>query len=372
MSDSLFNRLQRYRSTEKRDQDEDFFTEVVRGLFEHRPELLRAWFRHLKIGISDEAEFIVDTQRPEPGQTDKDKPRRIDLFVNITEPDGRRTVVFVESKLGAREGKDQLSDYAGILARSHSGADRRVLVYVTKHFDDKTESEVLDGFDPDDVEFKLARWHDFYRLIASKSKSEEKTDYFVDNVLRFMEENGMDTANQFGPDELIAFRAIEGALNIMREVQLDSAARFDLVVKKNRQLSAKFDLKHARFVHEYPARHLHVMLGFFLGRDGDYPTLGLMLQVSGRKSVNESGALSVLRAWRKRDLWESDKLETNPTWPGIVRERSLRTFLHEKNQVEKMQDYCDKLLDELKIFRDANADWFTPSDTVDEEESDTE
>ena len=75
-------------------------------------------------------------------------------------------VVFVESKIGSREGQDQLMHHAVQLSAVPNVRHRR-LVYITRDYDPKNEDEIVGGLRGSDAPVGLVslRWDGFYRTL---------------------------------------------------------------------------------------------------------------------------------------------------------------------------------------------------------------
>ncbi len=128
-------------------------------------------------------------------------------------------IVLVESKIGSREGKQQLRRYAEHL-HNIRGYDSKTLLYITRGHDPKERGEILSGID--DVRFEQRRWRDFYRFLQGVAK-----DALVDEVMTFMEEQGMGKDYRFSADDLIALSGLPRALDILEET-IDAEVREEL------------------------------------------------------------------------------------------------------------------------------------------------
>ncbi len=90
-------------------------------------------------------------------------------------------MVMIESKIGSREGPEQLRRYAEHL-EGMADFSSKALVYITRGYDPKDSSEILSGLS-ESMRFKQLRWHDFYRFLLTVEK-----DALVEEVMAFMEE----------------------------------------------------------------------------------------------------------------------------------------------------------------------------------------
>lgn len=173
---------------------EDLFTEAVARLFERRPDLCLAWLREenalppVHTENLGEESVRVSSQRPFNPLEDHETASRPDLLIEVygasADDEAAANAVMLESKIGSGEGQGQLRRYAEHL-HGMSSFDSRTLLYVTRGYDPKEPEEILTGLD-DKVNFKQLRWHDFYRFLH-----QTESDALVEEVMAFMEENGM-------------------------------------------------------------------------------------------------------------------------------------------------------------------------------------
>lgn len=75
----------------------------------------------------------------------------------------------------------------------------------------KNKEEILSGIGGN-VRFEQLRWHDFYRFLLTVEK-----DVLVEEVMAFMEEQGMARSYRFSPTELIALSGVPRAFEIFDE-----------------------------------------------------------------------------------------------------------------------------------------------------------
>lgn len=371
MNSSFFKGLQSLASTPERSQEEDFFTEVIAGFFRSKPSLVLQWLQACDVPVTESEAIFIDTQVEYGKQEDTLHPRRPDMRIQVVEKSGGRHVVLVESKLGSTEGHMQLRDYARILSSRCMDASSRTVLYVTRNFDPKEEQkgEILRGLRGSPVGFQQARWHELYQLIRQNTR-QATPDYFGGQVQQFMEELGMATTNQFQPEDILALKSLSGAMSLVKEVlhsEVEVEFRDVLGIEGGKRPPSDQLVKKQRYTLRHYATHLHVMLGFFVDRGGSYPTLGLILEVYPG-STDEPGLFSELHRIRQESVWDSKDLDSEAGWSGIVKEKNLRHFMPENDQVKAMKDYCLGLMSELRKIRDEHPDWFgVTADTPDEE-----
>ena len=144
---SLLSRLLRFHDGSVR--LEDYFTEIFAHLLSTYPDLCLAWLRQSGVlpNNGKYSRINVTTQRSFDALEAHRQSSRPDVVIELSEdPSPEVThdersdeatavstdVVFVESKIGSREGDDQLKRYAEQLSDISGVRRRRKLVYVTR------------------------------------------------------------------------------------------------------------------------------------------------------------------------------------------------------------------------------------------------
>lgn len=199
---------------------EDLFTEAVAWLFERRPELCLAWLEDaglLAPAVGEDWRNVnVATQKPFVALEHHEVASRLDLWIEVRIPgedasrdSGVSDVFLVESKIDAVEGEGQLKRYAEHLDRmtDHHG---KTLIYITRAYDPKDEDEVRSS--ASGIRFEQLRWHDFYRFLQKVEK-----DALVEEVMTFMEEQGMARSYRFSTGDLMALSGVPRAFEIFDE-----------------------------------------------------------------------------------------------------------------------------------------------------------
>jgi hypothetical protein len=230
---SLLSRLLRFHGGTVR--LEDFFTEVFAYLLAAYPELCLTWLYQSEV-LSNSGEYSrisVTTQRSFDALASHLHSSRPDVVIELFEsipveaahdqwseelPVTPTDVVFIESKVGSREGQDQLKRYAEQLS-AIPDVRRRKLVYITRSFDPKHEDEGVGGLRGSDtpVEYLQLRWHGFYRALEDyRSKSLPNSD-LIQEVLLFMKQNGMSQTNRLSAADVVALSGMTKMLAFMRE-----------------------------------------------------------------------------------------------------------------------------------------------------------
>ena len=121
----VFSRIFRYRQSESKSPSEDYFTETFVAVLEECKPLCTAFIEWL-IGRENIERGNIKTVLIETQKTFAEG--RPDIWVEVRDNADRRHVAIVENKIDARQGENQLSNYASILEGKRS-VESRTLVY---------------------------------------------------------------------------------------------------------------------------------------------------------------------------------------------------------------------------------------------------
>ena len=189
---SFFGRLFDYRPRENRLPKEDFFTEALAGVLRKTPDVLRTQFvqwliRHGGSEVEIKESYIY-TQETVRGL-------RPDIYIDARSADGQRHVLWVENKIGARQGGRQIERYLECLGNENDTATR-TLVYITQN----SEPNLFES-KPSNVRFKHLKWFQVYDWLKESAKSEYT---FLCELLELMEEWSMTSNLELSATDLTA------------------------------------------------------------------------------------------------------------------------------------------------------------------------
>ncbi|MHC5729679.1 MAG: PD-(D/E)XK nuclease family protein, partial [Nostoc sp.] len=163
---SLFTNLLNLHSGNK--PREDFFTEIVAYFLSLNNDILLGWLKHHSI-ISDEnySSIKISTQQEHKGLENHLDNSRLDIAVELST--GLNTdVIFIESKIAAKDGNNALKKYADILSNLPN-VRHRILIYITRDYDPKEEIKTpAFNLEPKVIFYQL-RWHQFYARLQQHS-----------------------------------------------------------------------------------------------------------------------------------------------------------------------------------------------------------
>jgi hypothetical protein len=338
---------------------EDFFTEILGFLFSTSPHLLKEWLEiEAILPISNAPLFHVSTQQTfAPLANHNGISSRPDIVITVQ--DGHsQSLIFIESKVGSKEGVDQLSRYAEILA-AQTAVQQRYLVYITRDYDPKEEKSVLKNIL--DVKFIQLRWQSIYRFLIN-----QKQTGFITQILRFMEEQRMANSTIFTPTDILALTQIDSVLKLMDETLAEEVeASFIKSVGPARTPRQNFKglSSHQRYL--ITANFVSQMwcgLGYFTQPSGvhNFPSIGIMLEVPPRAAMRNE-IITVLKEIAYTSDWQGYRLDQPSEWAGITKTKSLRDFMTFDDHVAAIKAYFLEILQEVPEIKQRypNLQWTT-------------
>lgn len=303
----------------------------------------------------------VSSQRSFAPLVHHDTASRPDLLVEVYGPpredfeESARPVdvVMIESKIGSGEGHEQLKRYAEHLD-AMVGFGGRALLYVTRAYDPKDEGDVRGGVG-DNVRFKQLRWQDFYRFLHERAEK----DALVEEVMTFMEEQGMATSYRFSATDLAALSGIPRAFELMEET-LSGKVKAELEAftgsKSNHETVNAMLRSNVRYVVQAPVRgwDLSCYLGYRLRTSEDYPLAYVTLHLRSGGAGREA-SLAALRRIAGSNGWEGSGLEESEPWARVLRTMSLAKVLPKEDHVAAVKEFfvesVRQLGEELAAFK---------------------
>ncbi len=347
----LFSRLLRLHSAPV--PLEDFFTEVVAHLFNASPRTCLRWLEHTRLSESKQEQVHVSTQHPLDPLEHHVAGSRLDMLIELS--DGRNSdVILLESKIGSREGEEQLRRYAELLD-AMTGFRGKTLVYITRDFDPKNRDEILANTEGSSVYFVQLRWHDFYLFLKAQPKT-----MLIDEILLFMEERGMARSNQFDAVDLLSLSNMLKALNMMDETMSgEVSAKFEAVTGSlQSRVNILNQLKeHKRyllysFLHE--GWSFWCGLGYHLPSAGvtEYPTVDLFVEVLSGSNLRHEIVNAMEEIARHRGWYSTNLGNLSAGWSRVGRGRSLQDFLSGPDHVAEIKKFFIESLDELQEIKE--------------------
>ncbi|MEH2065852.1 MAG: PD-(D/E)XK nuclease family protein [Nostoc sp.] len=357
---SLFTNLLNLHSGNK--PREDFFTEIVAYFLSLNKDILIDWLKHHSI-ISDDnySNIKISTQQEHPALASHTEDSRLDIVVELSNCLST-DVIFIESKIGAKDGNNALKKYAEILSNLPN-IRHRILIYITRDYDPKEEIKKYCLELSPKINFFQLRWYQFYSFLK-----EGASDILAQEILIFMRKNGMSHTNQFSSVDLLTMVNFNKTLKLMEstlseEVQQEFKVAFGGVIRGAASRTQwKWDERYIIYTHFSPSTwDLWCGLGYFNLNPSnltDYPYLGIFLQVSQRFGQRPKIIESMQKIINdKPHLWTPSNLKVLPAWSGIFYRKSLQDFLSEENHVSAIKLFFQESIKELKTVQEQYFDF---------------
>ncbi|WP_375466528.1 PD-(D/E)XK nuclease family protein [uncultured Nostoc sp.] len=346
---------------------EDFFTEIVTYFLSLNNDILLDFLKHHSI-ISDEnySSIKISTQQEHKGLESHPDDSRLDIAVELST--GLNTdVIFIESKVGAKDDKNALKKYAEILSNLPN-VRHRILIYITRDYDPKDElsepkpaiKEYCLELSPK-INFFQLRWYQFYSFLEKRA-----FDILAKEILIFMRENGMSHTNQFSSVDLLTMVNFNKTLNLMQstlndEVQHEFKLAFGGVIKGAASMT-QWRWKSRYIIYtKFSGDNFWCGLGYFnLNPDNltEYPYLGICLEVSHSFGEHSKIIKSMQKVINdKPNIWTPVDLAILPAWSAIFYQKSLQEFLSEKDQLSAIKLFFKDSIKELKTVQEQYFDF---------------
>jgi hypothetical protein len=330
---------------------EDFFTELVAHLFSTNEKILYDWLKYMDLlDANASLDVYISTQREFKALESHSVASRLDISIELVNSEKRNidNIIFVESKVGSKEGHEQLSRYAEILD-SLPNCNQKFLIYITRDFDPKDQETVLKNIPQSAIKFKQSRWHEFYRFLQSYSDI-----MLVQEITVFMDEHNMAHNNQFSSIDVIALANFTKSLKLIEETMWGEVShQFETVLGAIKQRSTALTQVqlHGRYLMTADMRsgRWWCGLGFILKTSNltDYPTVRLMLEVDPN-SPCRAEIIKDMHDICQKYGWQGYGLNDTKAWSSIVREKSLQDFLSEEDHINAIKKF---FLEELKVLQ---------------------
>lgn len=262
---------------------------------------------------------------------------RPDIVIRFFDNQSKReNILFIECKLNAAEGNQQLKRYADHLKLLEDRGCATYLIYLTEYHDVKKEEDILDT--NVDTNFIQIRWYQIYNWLK-----EFDSDRLVKNIITYMEEIKLNKSRNFTPQDIHVIQNIQKPLDLLEE---SLAGEVDDVLKefistgkikiRDRYNQLVRDFKYTR--QTYISDYASVEVGFWILED-DYLVASTTLWIHR----DHEEYIKIEKAFDKYSKDASNNFsidrETYGDWIGLNIDRSLLDFLSEGDHVGAIQDY---------------------------------
>ena len=361
---------------------EDYFTEIFAYLLSTYPDLCLAWLDQSGILPTNEnySHINITTQRSFDALEDHQHSSRPDVVMWLSEggflaetiieqhpdevPIQPTDVVFIESKIGSREGEDQLKRYAEQLSSVPDVRHRR-LVYITRDYDPKDVKQIMSGLQESDphVGFLPIRWHEFYRMLTDYRSASLPGSDLIQEVLLFMKQNGMSQINRLSAADVVVLSGMIKMLAFMRETLSGEFEARLREFSRAKVSSGTYSLRqlenHDRyFVYTYMNPEFWVGGGFYLAQDepDDYPWVSVALAV-GPKHKSREAIINTMRSFAA-DCSGCDPFDLDSpfAWSGLDWSIDLREVLTAEDHMAAARTHLLNALDDVARMREQYPD----------------
>lgn len=265
---------------------------------------------------------------------------------------GRAELIFVESKLPATQGDDQLQRYADHLVSEFRtrGFSKASLVFITRDYEAAQKPMVADSsFQP---AFVQTRWFQFYRHL----KNHLNGDGLAEQLRLFMEENRMSLGNQFRSIDLVALENFLGAKALMDETLdgevADEAQKILGSIDRSEAKKLTQLREHERYIiMNSNWQILPCLIGYWLpsGNPDDRVMVGISLE-SNPNATARKEVVAAFRTWVAGE-GNSWTLDGESEWSPMSKRKELQCFTGGENHVRAIKNYLLGLLEEVGRFR---------------------
>lgn len=330
---------------------EDFHTEIVGQILRSLPAEAAGWLH--EIGATDRADFAlsVTTQEDLEALAAHASGSRPDLRLCLQRGDETQ-LIFIESKVGSSEGREQLRRYAEHL-QQQAGFQKKTLIYITRDYEPKEAPKIPS------VQFVATRWSHFHRYFKPLA---DRSD-ILRELLTFMEQRNMSQSNRFTSVDLLSLVNFTRARKLMDATLWDDVqGQFQRVFgrvsyKESAFTQLKNHQRYVMFVECGKGRQFGVYLGFWLDQESvtDSPWVGAVLDVNP-KAASRKGIAEAFQNFAKTSngRWQAFDLADDRIWGGMERTKSLEAFLPEEDHVRAISRFFQEVLADVAEFKKGN------------------
>ncbi|WP_353932562.1 PD-(D/E)XK nuclease family protein [Okeanomitos corallinicola TIOX110] len=345
---------------------ENFFTEIVVCFFQHNQTILINWLKYHSI-INDEtySEIEISPQKKYARLPNQNEDSIIDIQVKLSN-EIYTDVIFIESKIGAKDGNNNLKKYAEILS-DLPNFRHRILIYITRDYDPKEEIKTFASKSPQ-VSFYELRWHEFYDFLNNHEEDSLKQE-----ILKFMEDNQMFQRKIFSEIDILSMlfdRIFDKNKNIIDmtlndEIKDEFVKNFGYGNLEKPMFSKWKNDGLFTITKQFTDWKFRYFLGYFDYTSEDsteYPNikylkLGVSIGVSAKYATYKHCVDSMDKVINdKPDKWIKREFDNN-RWITIDSTIEIQKLLSGENHLSNIRKYFLASINELKEVHDQYFDW---------------
>lgn len=354
---SLFRQLKKLYRTDI-SQDEDILTEIAATVLNSSKSLALEWLHSLNVtSLKDVSRLKVSTQISFSKLGGHDMDSRPDMVIELHGGENRE-LIFVESKVGSKQGDMQLSRYADHLVdqKNKNAVQRVSLVFLTRDFEPVTNPKPLEQ----NFHFRATRWFEFYNVL--KAYLAKNSDGLAKQLKMFMEENHMSVGNQFRSTDLVAMENIVSAMALMDEtLQGEVRQRVECVFGNAKLLSGdpKQLRTHKRHIvySDLKNKGFEFLIGYFFPHENpDAPVIlnaEFGVSIKDRNNDINKDIVAAFNNWvQSNQAWQIREIDDWP-WICISNGKPIQQLMSEKDHVRAVKSHFMALLQDAEKFKQA-------------------
>lgn len=321
---------------------EDLLTEIFAEIFEDKIKLQSFIENFIPVKIDNPNYIQVNTQKIFIKIDEHETDSRPDLVIQFKVND-KKYIIFFENKVDASEGDNQLKRYAEHLKAFKNNGFDTFLIYITRYDDPKKEKVIF--INGTTARFVQLRWYKIYNWLKTQR------DAYIDKILDFMEEIGLNQSRRFLPQDIYAIQEMNRLQRMMDEC-LDGTVdetMTDLFGRaigwSNRNVQLRDNYRYFK-MNDQGNWLTWVGCGFHISEE-EYPLVCVTFEVSPsydkRKDVVE-----IMKTFVKdKDEWVEYELDDDAKWAGISCDKYLLEFLKDEDHILSIQKFFIEKLKEL-------------------------
>jgi len=347
----LFNRLLKlYPLYGEATPHENFLTEIIAHLFDASNDTLYAWIESLDLFSTSHYIHAEVLTQVAFGALEHAVSNRPDILIKLYD-EHHCDWIMIESKIDSGESPGQLKRYAEILDAQRD-IRGKVLLFVTHHYDPKDERKILGDIPGTKVQFKQLRWHHLYHFLKKCPRNA-----LLDEILAFMEENGMAQETQFTPIHAITLVNLGDALQMMDATMSDQVcSRFKEVVGGNIKKSSAGKLRRLRrnayWITSVLNQNWQCGFGYNLryGKTVGYPLVSFWIETFPHAQRREE-IIEAMKQICAGHGWKGYRLEEKETWSDIYKSVSLQHFLASEDHIAAIENFFLERIEEFALLK---------------------
>jgi hypothetical protein len=349
--ESLFSRLFKYRERENRSPEEDYMTELIAYIFQNHRSVLLSFLKECNINLEDiEIEGITVSTQYVLGNLES----RPDIAIKLIKRNGKQSIIFLENKINAAEGLNQLYRYFTYLSeKNQRNVQSCHLIYITKYYDSKENLNFLTE-NKSKVSFTQLRWWQVFRILKQFDDIE-----IISEALKFMKERGLNMSRNFN------FFDINTLMNMNRVKEMVQESLSEKAEEMFYEISGtKYSMTSAESQLRTTGRYIYmgnqddwfwIGIGYwFEGKviDAEYPDIGVVVGVKPYHDKRDSIINAISEFTVNNTAWKDFGLTNEDEWAGMWRKVSLKEMLSNDDHISSIQEWYIDALSDIAAFKE--------------------